>query len=50
MLASHVAQIRGRSGTLEFRLTVPLPGEAVVRGSAFNWLRQRSDPVEAKVA
>ena len=47
---SHAARIRGRAGTAEVPLAEPLPARAVVRASAFNALRQRSNPLEAKVA
>ena len=50
VLLSHAARIRGRAGTVEVPLTQPLPAAAVVRASAFNALRQRSDPLEAEVA
>ena len=46
LLASHPARISGRAGTVE----LPAPSEPiVVRASAYNALRQRSDPLEAPV-
>jgi hypothetical protein len=49
VLLSHAAAIGGRSGTVTIPLPAPLPDEVVVRGSAFNRLRQRSDPLDAPV-
>ena len=48
MLVSHSARIRGRSGTVPVQLESPPDGDVVVRASAFNRLRQRSDPLETR--
>ena len=46
VLASHPARISGRAGTVE----LPAPeGPLVVRASAYNALRQRSEPLETLV-
>ena len=48
ILASHAAPIRGRSGTVTVPLD-PMPdGDLVVRASAYNRARQRSDPRETR--
>ena len=49
MLLSHAAPIRGRSGVVTVPLEAPVAGDLVVRASAYNSLRQRSDPLETPV-
>jgi hypothetical protein len=44
LLVSHAAPIRGRSGVVKVPLPGPPAGDLVVRASAYNRLRQRSDP------
>jgi hypothetical protein len=46
LVASHPARISGRAGTVE--LPAP-PGVSLVRASAYNVLRQRSDPLATVV-
>jgi hypothetical protein len=50
LLISHAAPIRGRSGVVTVPLDALPAGDLVVRASAYNSLRQRSDPLEAPVA
>ncbi len=49
VLISVAAPISARAGTVEVPLPAAAEGELVARGSAFNALRQRSDPLEAPV-
>jgi hypothetical protein len=49
LLLSHAAPIRGRSGTVTVPLEEVPAGDLVVRASAYNALRQRSDPLETPV-
>ena len=46
VVASHPEPIAGTSGTVSVPLAMPLEGPIVVRASAYNGLRQRSDPLE----
>jgi len=46
VLLSQPVPIDGTSGTAEVGLTDDVAGELVVRASAYNTLRQRSDPLE----
>jgi hypothetical protein len=46
LLLSHAAPIRGRSGVVTVPLEEVPAGDLVVRTSAYNSLRQRSDPLE----
>ena len=49
LLLSYTAQIRGRSGVVPVPLEEVPEGDLVVRASAYNSLRQRSDPLETPV-
>jgi hypothetical protein len=49
MIASHPVAIKGASGTVRVPLPVAAPERLVARASAFNSLRQRSDPLETPV-
>jgi hypothetical protein len=49
VLAQHAFRIRGKAGTERFGIPDGAPDRLVVRASAFNRLRQRSDPLEAPV-
>ena len=48
VLASHAEPISEPAGTVE--LPVPAEGDLLVRASAYNALRQRSDPLETVAA
>lgn len=48
LLASSAERIRKRSGTVEVPLPAGFEGDVVVRASAYNALRQRSDPLETR--
>ena len=50
VLASHTIPIKGASGTETVPLPPAAPERLVARASAFNTLRQRSDPLETQVA
>jgi hypothetical protein len=50
LLASHAAAIRGRSGVVTVPLDDVPAGGLVARASAYNLLRQRSNPLEVPVA
>jgi hypothetical protein len=47
VLASHPLAIAGTAGTVEAPLPEDVTGPILVRASAYNSLRQRSDPLEA---
>jgi hypothetical protein len=49
VLASAAERISGASGTVAVRLPEAVEGDLLVRASAYNMLRQRSDPLEAPV-
>jgi hypothetical protein len=49
VLMSVPARISGHEGTVELPLPAAAEGDLLVRASAFNALRQRSDPLEAPV-
>ena len=46
LLASCPEEIEGSQGTVDVPLKADVGGEVVVRASAYNVLRQRSDPLE----
>jgi hypothetical protein len=46
LLASCPEEIEGSEGTVDVPLEAGVEGEVVVRASAYNALRQRSDPLE----
>jgi hypothetical protein len=46
LLASSPEEVEGSEGTVEVPLEAEVEGEVVVRASAYNALRQRSDPLE----
>jgi len=50
VLASVAARVSGRAGTVELPLPEGSEGDLVARASAYNELRQRSDPLAAPVA
>ena len=50
VLAGHTVPIKGASGTERIPLPAAAPERLVARASAFNTLRQRSDPLETEVA
>jgi hypothetical protein len=49
VLASHAAPISGRQGTVTIPVPDGLEGAGLVRASAYNALRQRSDPLTARL-
>jgi hypothetical protein len=49
VIVSHPAEIKGASGTVRVPLPAAAPERLVARASAFNSLRQRSDPLETQV-
>jgi len=49
VLASETPEVSGRAGTVELPLPEASEGELIARASAFNELRQRSDPLQAPV-
>jgi hypothetical protein len=49
VLAGHPVEIKGSHGTADVPLPDGAPAQLVVRASAFNRLRQRSDPLESRV-
>ena len=50
VLASCPEKLEGTSGTVDVPLPAGVEGEIVVRASAYNVLRQRSDPLETTAA
>jgi Vacuolar protein sorting-associated protein 62 len=50
VLLSQPVPIDGTAGTVEVTLTEAVEGELIVRGSVYNALRQRSDPLETVAA
>jgi hypothetical protein len=48
MLASSPEPIRAPQGVVEVPLPPGVTGDVVVRASAYNALRQRSDPLETQ--
>jgi hypothetical protein len=50
LLVSSPEKLEGTSGTVDVAVPPGVEGEVVVRASAYNFFRQRSDPLETTTA